>query len=244
VHKISLTLEELYRGKTVRMNVTRKAPGPNFASAECHTCDGRGVIMQTIQLGPAMIQQSCGTCPSCSGTGHVVKGLVSETKLLTVNVRPGAVDGDTMVVSGEGDYDCTESCHTDVVLMIKQHKHAVFERKDAKHLFMKRTITLYDYLGGTDVVFAHLDGKQHRVSVNPGDAAKCRVFCVEGLGMPTSSGQYGNLYMEFAVEFTSNSVHSELTQLVQRLGLNKTIPASDSITEETLQHVSSQCTQQ
>lgn len=63
VEQIEVTLEEVYNGKEVAIEVERqglcescKGIGGSDASAvrECGTCDGRGVVMKMQMLGPGM----------------------------------------------------------------------------------------------------------------------------------------------------------------------------------------------
>ena len=51
----SVSLEDLYNGKTVKLNITRKVI--DGQPVTCSECDGRGMRVQIRQLTPGMIQQ-------------------------------------------------------------------------------------------------------------------------------------------------------------------------------------------
>lgn len=66
VHEISVTLEDLYNGKTSKMAVNRnvickqcKGAGTKSgaSSGNCKKCDGKGVKVMLRQIGPGMVQQ-------------------------------------------------------------------------------------------------------------------------------------------------------------------------------------------
>lgn len=69
---------------------------------------------------------------------------------------------------------------------------------------MEKKINLYEALAGFRFQFNHLDGRPVLVSTPPGKIiGNGDTMCVEELGMPFfgRSYKYGNLFLEFAVEF-------------------------------------------
>eukprot|EP01116_Phalansterium_solitarium_P020545 TRINITY_DN6103_c0_g1_i1.p1 TRINITY_DN6103_c0_g1~~TRINITY_DN6103_c0_g1_i1.p1 ORF type:complete len:284 (+),score=30.40 TRINITY_DN6103_c0_g1_i1:113-964(+) len=82
VHELAVTLEDLYKGKTTKLSVTRNKICPKCegsgtkvggVSASCKTCNGSGRRMVIRQLGPGMIQQMQTVCDDCGGKGETVK---------------------------------------------------------------------------------------------------------------------------------------------------------------------------
>ena len=65
VHKMNVTLEDLYNGKTSKLAITRdKIIG---TPAKCQACNGKGVQIHMRQIGPGMIQQMQSVCSKCNG---------------------------------------------------------------------------------------------------------------------------------------------------------------------------------
>ncbi|KAF6258255.1 DnaJ-like protein [Scenedesmus sp. NREL 46B-D3] len=202
VHRLAVTLEELYSGVTKKLSLSRKLPchkcsGTGSKSGKrhtCSTCHGSGVQMHIRPLGPGMVQQiqsrcgDCGgggyssissdRCPSCSGSC-----LVSEKKTFEVVVEPGMKQGSKIVLRGEAG--CTEAGLQpgDVVLVLQQKEHDTFTRlPNPADLIIEKHISLKEALCGCAFNLKHLDGRIIRISSGQGE---------------------GNLYIKFTVDFPS-----------------------------------------
>uniref|UniRef100_A0A0A9WGP8 DnaJ subfamily A member 4 n=1 Tax=Lygus hesperus TaxID=30085 RepID=A0A0A9WGP8_LYGHE len=123
VHELPMTLEELYKGKTRRIRITRHrlcstcngvGVKPNARKNVCATCSGRGMTISVQQAFPGFLQQVQTTCTRCGGTGEYVrpsdictkchgKCIVDEKKELDVHVEQGALKNDVINLTGEGD---------------------------------------------------------------------------------------------------------------------------------------------
>jgi len=89
----------------------------------------------------------------------------------------------------------------DVVVKIKQAKHKVFKRK-GNDLNMKMAIPLRQALLGFERTISHLDG--HDVKIRRDGVMKPgAVMKIEGEGMPHRDDPetYGDLYIEFSIDF-------------------------------------------
>jgi len=67
-----------------------------------------------------------------------------------------------------------------------------------------KKITLLEALTGVTIELKHLDGKKHIIATAPGEVIKNgELKTVKGLGMPfyKDAMSYGNLYIEFQVQF-------------------------------------------
>jgi len=222
VHEIQCTLDDLYKGKTTKLAVTRnvlctKCEGSGaregVAAGKCKTCDGRGIRLIVKQLGPGMIQQMQTPCNDCGGKGETIKEedkckvckgkkVTKEKKVLQVYVDKGMKHGQKVVFSGEADeYPGVEA--GDIIFVLSEKKHDLF-RRNGNDLIIEYKLTLVEALAGFSFTIKHLDDRELLIKsekdeiINPGD-----VRVIEGEGMPQHKKPFekGNLYIQFNIEF-------------------------------------------
>jgi len=222
VHEISCGLDDLYKGKTSKLAVTRsvictKCDGSGTKdkgspAGKCKTCDGKGIRLIIKQLGPGMIQQMQTVCSDCGGKGESIKEedkcknckgkkVTKEKKVLQVYVDKGMKHSQKIVFSGEADeYPGVEA--GDIVFVVSEKKHDLF-RRNGKDLIVDYKITLVEALAGFCFTIKHLDDRELLIKsqgdiINPGD-----VRVIEGEGMPQYKRPFekGNLYIQFTIEF-------------------------------------------
>jgi len=224
IQSLVLSLEDLYKGKTSKLQLTKKVicsdcngrgGKDGTAVKECQRCRGQGRVLLTRQVGPGMLQQMQTRCDSCSGEGTMIddkdkcrrcngRKTVQEQKIIEVIVTPGMRDGQKIVFYSEGDQE-PDIEPGDVILVIKTKPHEVFQRK-GDDLIMKQKITLNEALCGFTGLVKHLDGRDIVIKNRPGQVLKPdSLRCVIGEGMPIkNSAERGNLYIIFEVVFPEN----------------------------------------
>ncbi|KAK4530361.1 hypothetical protein CCYA_CCYA04G1218 [Cyanidiococcus yangmingshanensis] len=127
--------------------------------------------------------------------------IVPVEKILTIDIRPGFKAGTKIRFEREGDEIDPHEIPADVVFILKQKPHSLFERVGSDLVYNVQ-IPLKDALTGTEVEFKHLDGRRLRVKipeiVHPGYEKR-----IGGLGMPNSKNpnEKGDLIMRFQVQF-------------------------------------------
>jgi len=178
-------LEELYRGKTTKLALTRNVictkcagkGGKEGAVKSCGTCNGRGIRVTLRQMGP-MIQQIQQPCDECSGTGEVInqkdrcktcngRKTVSEKKMLEVHIDKGMKGGQTITFRGESD-QAPGVTPGDVVIVIEEKPHERFQRKE-NDLITEVEIDLLSALAGGSFAIRHLDERALVVNILPGE---------------------------------------------------------------------------
>ncbi|KAG2134001.1 hypothetical protein BD769DRAFT_1446054 [Suillus cothurnatus] len=219
VHRVNVTLEDLYKGKTTKLALTRNAlcskchgrGGKEGAVRPCSSCNGRGIKVTLRQMGP-MIQQIQSACDECSGTGEVInvkdrcqqckgKKVMPEKKILEVHIDKGMKGGQTIVFSGESDQSPNAESG-DVVIVIEEKPHDRFKRQET-NLITELEIDLLTALGGGRVVIRHLDDRALLVNFVPGEVVKNdAVKVIRGQGMPSQRHhEPGDLFVKFTVNF-------------------------------------------
>lgn len=225
---LQVTLEDLYKGKTSKLQVTRnvlcvKCDGKGGSQVKtCTGCDGRGIRVVVRQLGP-LLQQMQQTCPECNGEGQVIKEkdrcgtcvgkkVVKEKSVLEVNVEPGTPAGFQIVYDGQAD-QAPGMKPGDIIVTVTEKPHALFKRQ-GNDLFCKLPIELVTALAGGEITLPHLDGRILKAEIYPGQVIKPEeVMIVMGEGMPMHKRSFtkGDLYVQFQVKFPARDWTDEAT---------------------------------
>ncbi|KNC80583.1 hypothetical protein SARC_07054 [Sphaeroforma arctica JP610] len=244
VHELAITLEQLYSGTTkklmMRKNVICKGcDGKGGKDArQCSACRGRGIRMHVQQIAPGMMQQFQGPCNECDGQGTIMKPkdrcktcsgkkTTSERKLFEVHVDRGMRDGEKVVFEGEADQE-PDIPSGDVVVILREKPHEVFQRKDL-HLVMKMKITLLEALCGFVKPVTQLDGRVLHVTALPGMVvADDKLMTIKGEGMPQIRHPElkGDLIIQFDVQYPERLDEAQRALIEKALG-----PLPDSIME-------------
>lgn len=232
-YPLSVKLEDLYMGKRTKLALEKNVicsncdgkGGKTGATRKCGTCKGRGFKVAMRQVGMGMIQQMQVPCDDCGHTGEIAKDrckkckgkkVTVEKKYLDIYIEKGMSSGQKIVQKGEGDQEPGVE-PGDVVIVLNQNDHEVFERKGAD-LLCKVKISLTEALCGFDkVLVTHLDGRGIQVKNLPGNVIKPgMVKRVPNEGMPTYKhhDNRGDLYIQFDVEFP-NDGFAAIEQLKQ-----------------------------
>ncbi|KAL2432824.1 DnaJ protein-like protein xdj1 [Exophiala dermatitidis] len=235
--KYEVTLEDLYKGKTVKFSSTKnvicsKCNGSGGVEKaqpkECATCKGKGVRQILSQVGPGMLTQRMVECGACEGTGQVWnpkdkckkckgKRVTEERKQLELYIPRGAREGDQIRLEGEADQIPGAEQTGDIIFHLVELPHETFQRS-GNDLTAKIHITLAEALTGFHrVVLKHLDGRGIELNhpqtpgqiLRPGEVLKVR-----GEGMPLKkSDAKGDLYLVVEVEFPEDGYFSDPSAL-------------------------------
>jgi DnaJ homolog subfamily A member 2 len=129
---------------------------------------------------------------------------VSEKKTFEVAIEPGARHGQKIVLRGEAGVSEPGLEPGDVVLVVAQKEHSVFQRMrhNSQDLVIQREVSLRDALCGVSFTVKHLDGRLLHITSPTGEVVKPGSFqCVPEEGMPFPGRPYvkGHLYINFQV---------------------------------------------
>merc|ERR1712216_390507 len=91
VRPLPVSLEDLYNGVTKKLKITRQTIDKEAGVKKCKQCDGKGVVIRTVRMGP-MIQQMQQACSTCNQQGFTYS-TQRTTEVLEVVVQKGAPDG-------------------------------------------------------------------------------------------------------------------------------------------------------
>jgi len=217
---LEVSLADLYKGLTKKMKITRnvvcdgcKGTGSKTGvSGKCKGCDGQGIRIEVQAQGFMRIQRQV-VCPVCRGRGDTISDadkctkcsgerLVSESKVITVEIQKGMKWNEAISFYGEADQapDCMSG---DLIFVLKPKSSdpSKFERK-GNDLYLKVEVPLIDALTGVKLPIKHLDDRDLLLSynepINPGD-----LLVVSNQGMPIvgQPDKFGDLLVIFSVVF-------------------------------------------
>eukprot|EP01105_Mastigella_eilhardi_P013265 TRINITY_DN3013_c0_g1_i1.p1 TRINITY_DN3013_c0_g1~~TRINITY_DN3013_c0_g1_i1.p1 ORF type:complete len:370 (-),score=82.94 TRINITY_DN3013_c0_g1_i1:94-1203(-) len=131
-----------------------------------------------------------------------------ESKILTVDVKPGWKEGTRITFDKEGDdLHPGEVPPADIVFVVRQKPHSLYTR-DGDDLVYTVSVTLTQALTGTTLTLPHVDGSGREVAVEIPKVITPRYQKrIRGEGMPVSAkrggghGERGDLVVKFGVPF-------------------------------------------
>jgi len=244
VHKLGVTLEELYNGKTRKLAVTReicceKCNGKGGSKVEkCQSCRGSGMKVTTKQIGPGMIQQMQSPCDSCGSQGEVIseahkcgsckgKKTMKDKKIIEVHIDKGIASNHKFKFYGDGDQEPNKE-PGDVIIQLEEKPHDLLQRH-GNDISTRMDLTLSESLCGFTRVFKTLDNRNVIISTKPGEIIKhASTKQIENEGFPTHRDPFnkGRLIIIFNVEFPDSLTEANAKKIQAALPkVNKpTIP--------------------
>ena len=211
-YNMEISLEEAFNGKKTSIRVP--------TSIQCESCNGTGA-----KGGAAPVQcGSCGghgrvrtqqgfftverTCPSCSGTGQVIKepcgtcggqGRTHKEKNLSVTIPAGVEDGTRIRLAEEGEAGLRGAPAGDLYIFLSIAPHRMF-RRDGANIHCRAPIPMTTAALGGTIEVPTVEGKLTRVSI-PAGAQSGQQFRLKGKGMSMlRSDARGDMFVQVAVE--------------------------------------------
>ncbi|TMI28253.1 molecular chaperone DnaJ [Candidatus Bathyarchaeota archaeon] len=193
--------DEVAHGATREIEVPRLAEckecngtgaQPGSSRRTCGNCHGRGQVQTVRRAGFAQLVQIT-TCPKCRGEGSIIdkpckncsgSGVARSRTKLQVKVPPGADEGQSLRIRGEGN--ATQGGRSgDLYVRIRLKPHADFKRDGDNILYETRVSFPKAALGG-ELQVPSIDGKA-QLKIPPGTKPGT-VFRLEGKGFPRVGG--------------------------------------------------------
>lgn len=222
-HTVLLSMEELYKGKKLRIAVQRAIicpecsgeGGKDITERPCVPCAGRGFFMSSH----GSIFRSSIRCQACDATGRLRKigdpcsvckstGMSTERIVLEPVVNPGDRPNMSYIFRGKGDFaNVKGSLPGDVVITTVQKPSAAFTRK-GHDLYTDVHISLKESLAGFSISVKHLDDRMIEISVPKGKVTSPgTVVRVKNEGMPAKKGTlFVTIKVNFPPRFSDSSI--------------------------------------
>ncbi len=203
--RVTLTLEEVAAGAEKKIRVKHRKPcgtcqgKGGTGETACTQCQGRGQVRRVQQSVFGQFV-NISTCPRCDGAGQVFRepckackgdGRVQETETVNVKIPPGVSTGNFIPIRGLGDAGPRGGPAGDLIVIIEEKEHAVFERHgDDLHLDLPVSFATAALGGKVEV--PTLDSGKATVSI-PSATPSGQVFRLRGKGVPSLHGGRGDL---------------------------------------------------
>ena len=188
-----LTLEEMYTGKIIQINLTKFIPCDVCTTTYCETCNGSGKMYNVVQMF-GIKQKLTIKCSMCSGEGYTRNceecngsGELPEDKNYKLKIARGCQEGDRYAVE-----------NGTIVFVIRQYKHPRFIRND-NNLVLYKSISLYEALTCTKITCKHLNSKNYIFETDK-IIQNDSIYKLHSLGMPSKTrNECGDLFIRFNV---------------------------------------------
>lgn len=172
VHTIHITLEDVFKGKVLNLNVTVEGYCEN-CKVVCPQCGGRGDV--SIPGLPIFGIP----CPMCDANGVSRRGCRecrdgrrSILKKIELNIEPGTQDGHHLIVEGLGEQSSRPNEKSgNLIIVIKIKPHDKFTL-DGTTLVFKKNISLLESIIGTTFIVPHVLGDIEYTTENMIDPSK------------------------------------------------------------------------
>lgn len=217
--RIVLSFEEAAFGCKKEISITRleKCPDCSGTGAQkgtkaetCSVCHGAGSV-KTTRRTPLGMMSSTTVCPTCNGTGKIIKnpcsscsgtGRKKTRRTLSVNVPAGIDEGQTISLRGEGNAGTNGGPNGDVLITVSVRPHHILTR-DGTSIMCDVPITFTQATLGAEIEVPTLDGKV-KYTV-PEGTQPGTVFRLRGKGVPSlSGGKRGDQFVRVTIEVPRN----------------------------------------
>jgi molecular chaperone DnaJ len=240
--RIRLTLEEIQKGVRKKIRLKRKGTCPDCqgtgaragtSPATCPDCQGAGQIrhVQRSLLGQFV---SVSPCRRCGGSGRIVtdpcptcrgEGRAEHSETISVDIPAGVHEGNYIPIPGKGDAGPQGGPAGDLIILIAEKPHDVFERH-GDDLLCELPVTYPVAALGGKVDVPTLSGTA-RLDI-PAGTQSHKVFRLRGQGMPrVGSGRRGDLLVRVRL-WTPTKLSPEERLILEKLAeIQRDSPAPD-----------------
>ena len=234
---INIKLEQLYNEEILDFTYNYKQycikcngeGSANGLASKCSDCDGKGMKIQIIKMGP-MIQQLMTNCNKCSGSGKSCNNnnkcsscngtcFNNKEKTIQVPLKSGLSHGHIITLQNKGNH--YKYGKSNLKLIVNELKHDIYKHIN-NDLFITIDLKLYQALFGFHKIIKHLDGRELYINSNKLTNFNM-IKKIPNEGMKRLNNTKGDLYIKFNIllpqlDLLNNNEYKEnLKRLLQVL---------------------------
>ncbi len=177
---------------------TNRTTQPDGIIYKCELCKGSGMMVKTIKMGH-IIQQNMSPCDKCGASGYI-NSRPSEYKFtkkkceFDYKFNKGIKSREVIKLTGLGDINPLDTKHNGDIIIIVYHKDSDKFKLDAQgNLLYTQTISIFESITGTELSFAHIDGRKIIIRLPPVMPEFKKI--IKRLGIPQHFDDSKELYM-------------------------------------------------
>ena len=220
--EIELTVEDVYHGKTQKINyyvdrVCRSCAGKGGVKFDtCGSCGGKGMHVQNMQGMQTFIM-----CNNCGGSGQMRvencivcqgAGIRREIESIEVGIPKGSTEGSKMVITNGGN-DAVGAERGDAILIIKVKPHEKYQL-DGLNINQIEELSFVDMVLGAEVEIQSLAGN-FKITI-PNSCETNKIFRLRGKGIKDDdTGVLGDLYVRVVPKIPQKITNNERNLLNQ-----------------------------
>lgn len=252
--RVELDLSEIVHGTTKKFKIKKDVQcghchgtGAEDGKTEtCTQCNGSGYIVTRRQSILGMMQ-SQSVCPSCQGTGEIVKnkcrsckgdGVVQGEEVVEVKFPAGMTDGMALNVEGKGNAGPRGGVNGDLQIVVKEREHADLIR-DGINIVYNLLLSLPQAILGCTIEVPTIDGKA-KITIEPGTQPGT-VLRLRGKGIPSIQSGYrygqpqcGDQLINISI-YVPKTLNKEEKEMVEKLGKSDNFKADESMKKNIFQ---------
>ena len=239
VEEINIGLEDLYNNIVKKIDIKQKVicitcrgTGMNDPDSmkDCGLCDGTGVILKIINIGPGIMQQTQAPCSKCMGKGKISldnklckmcngEKILIKNKKINLPIDRDFKNGHKVTIPKMAHEDPECDIQGDLILIVNFREHKYFKRKNFD-LYMEKDILLSEALCGFEFKVIHLDGRE--IIIKSGDVINTNdEYIIKEEGLSDLNLNIGNLIVKF------NIIFPDFLNNERKLYLKKLLPVNN-----------------
>ena len=196
---------------------------------KCSNCNGSGQVKRVQKTIFGQFAQSS-VCQDCAGSGKKItqkcsecngKGSILEKKTISVKIPQGVSSGDTIKLSGEGEYAGNNSVNGDIYLKINVSDHEYFTRR-GKDVILNIELDIFQAILGDKLEVPTLN-ENTKITIPPG-TQNGEKFILKGKGFTDVGGSLRGSQINFIqIKIPKNLSEDEKNKLkeIKELMLSK-----------------------
>lgn len=242
LHRINVSLADLYLGKKIKLAITRKAIfksdcliTENFDSTWflCDNCKGRGSVTEIREVQRGFVEQYQHVCTKCKGYGYILKDeykLIDHKQIIEIDVKRGMTNNTEIYFPNMGD--CGPGFYPgDIKILICSNDTDNGFTRRGNDLYYNKDILLSEALTGFKFCLKGLDDKIICIKCTNTIISPNESKIIKGYGMPilNNSETFGNLIITFNIIFPTTLTSDNKNKLLNILPRGDKCPISSDV---------------
>jgi DnaJ-class molecular chaperone len=197
---VDITLEDIYNENNLYITYDTQKINENYTI--CKTCNGKGKIPSTQQMGPVIIQ-SITYCNNCNGEGYFNLYLpIKDTINIDVPIGFMPYHNNKKIIKDKG-LPLLNGINGDLHISFNLLPHNKFKQKEFD-LYINMEITFKESLIGFIKEITHLDSRV--ITINSESIIKPNTIkCINDEGLFNNiDNKYGDLYIKFKIIYPNS----------------------------------------